>query len=116
MKLTVVRARVDVIHSWWIPELGGKIDAIPGRDQHTWFRADETGSYAGKCAELCGIQHARMKAIVRSCRGRVRGVRRTRAADRQPAFGKQEWEGVCAKCHRLQGEGASGRRSGATGC
>src|SRR5437588_10390969 len=54
----------DVIHSWWIPELGGKIQAIPGVTNHIWFKADEAGTYAGQCAELCGIYHAEMTARV----------------------------------------------------
>ena len=56
----------DVIHSWWIPALGGKIDAIPGRINHTWFRAEETGEYEGSCTEFCGLQHAEMTMVVRA--------------------------------------------------
>ena len=55
----------DVIHSWWIPALGGKIQAIPGRDNHTWFQA-QPGSYDGQCAELCGVYHASMNATVQA--------------------------------------------------
>jgi cytochrome c oxidase subunit 2 len=50
----------DVDHSWWIPELGGKADAIPGYTNHTWFRVSEPGTYEGQCAELCGEGHADM--------------------------------------------------------
>jgi cytochrome c oxidase subunit 2 len=53
-----------VIHSWWIPALGGKIDAIPGTVNQTWFQADQPGVYRGQCAELCGLQHANMLAAV----------------------------------------------------
>ena len=60
--LTVVSS--DVIHSWWIPELGGKIQAIPGRTNHFWFKADKQGTYTGQCAELCGLYHAKMTARV----------------------------------------------------
>ncbi len=60
--LTVVSP--DVIHSWWIPELGGKIQAIPGRTNHFWFKADKQGTYTGQCAELCGLYHAKMEARV----------------------------------------------------
>ena len=56
----------DVIHSWWIPALGGKIQAIPGRTNHTWFQATQQGSFAGQCAELCGAFHASMLASVQS--------------------------------------------------
>jgi len=50
----------DVDHSWWIPKLGGKADAIPGHTNHTWFRISEPGTYEGQCAELCGEGHADM--------------------------------------------------------
>lgn len=54
----------DVIHSFWVPELGGKIDMIPGRSNSIWLEADEPGVYWGQCAEYCGIQHARMRIVV----------------------------------------------------
>jgi cytochrome c oxidase subunit 2 len=54
----------DVIHSWWIPKLGGKLDAVPGYENKTWFKATETGSFEGQCAELCGTGHAAMTAKV----------------------------------------------------
>jgi cytochrome c oxidase subunit 2 len=50
----------DVDHSWWIPKLGGKADAIPGYTNHTWFRISKPGTYEGNCAELCGEGHADM--------------------------------------------------------
>lgn len=56
----------DVIHSWWIPKLGGKMDAVPGTPNYTWFKAPEAGElYKGQCAELCGRNHADMTARVR---------------------------------------------------
>jgi cytochrome c oxidase subunit 2 len=57
----------DVIHSWWIPKLGGKMDAVPGYVNHTWFKipASATGqTFRGQCAELCGRNHADMVAEV----------------------------------------------------
>ncbi|MEA2409442.1 MAG: cytochrome c oxidase subunit [Thermoleophilaceae bacterium] len=54
----------DVDHSWWIPKLGGKADAIPGYTNHTWFRISKPGTYKGSCAELCGEGHADMFARV----------------------------------------------------
>jgi cytochrome c oxidase subunit 2 len=56
---------IDVNHSWWIPELGGKSDAIPGYANHTWFKATREGVFRGQCAELCGVHHAEMTATVR---------------------------------------------------
>ncbi len=54
----------DVAHSWWIPSLGGKFDAIPGSTNYTWFKASRVGTYTGQCAELCGRNHANMTAQV----------------------------------------------------
>ncbi len=54
----------DVDHSWWIPKLGGKADAIPGHTNSTWFRISKPGSYWGNCAEFCGENHADMTARV----------------------------------------------------
>jgi cytochrome c oxidase subunit 2 len=55
---------VDVAHTWWIPKLGGKFDALPGQGNETWFKATETGSFVGQCAELCGSNHSAMTARV----------------------------------------------------
>jgi cytochrome c oxidase subunit 2 len=54
----------DVVHSWWIPDLGGKADAVPGHTNETWFKATKLGRYHGQCAELCGEGHADMQADV----------------------------------------------------
>jgi cytochrome c oxidase subunit 2 len=56
----------DVAHSWWIPKLGGKFDAIPGHVNFTWFKIPRPGTYRGQCAELCGRNHADMVATVRA--------------------------------------------------
>ena len=50
----------DVIHSWAMPQMGVKMDAVPGRTNHTWFKADSVGIYYGQCSELCGARHAYM--------------------------------------------------------
>jgi cytochrome c oxidase subunit 2 len=55
----------DVIHSWWVPSLGGKVDAVPGYITYTWFKALRTGLFHGQCAQLCGRQHAFMTAFVK---------------------------------------------------
>ena len=96
----------DVIHSWWIPALGGKIQAIPGRTNHFWFRADQAGTYVGQCAELCGVFHASMRAAVevvsqQSYQHYVSTVARQ-------TIGQQEWGGVCATCHGNLGQGGYG--------
>ena len=54
----------DVAHSWWIPKLGGKADAVPGHTNQTWFKIKNPGVYSGECAELCGPNHADMRARV----------------------------------------------------
>ena len=100
--LTVVSP--DVIHSWWVPALGGKIQAIPGRINHTWFQADP-GSYEGQCAELCGVFHASMGATVQA------GTQQQYdhyLATWHETIGKQIWNGVCATCHGNLGQGGYG--------
>jgi cytochrome c oxidase subunit II len=56
----------DVIHSWWIPKLGGKVDGVPGHTNQTWFKIEKPGVYRGQCAELCGAGHADMRAVVKA--------------------------------------------------
>ena len=96
----------DVVHSWFIPQLGGKIQAIPGRTNHTWFKADRTGTYYGQCAELCGIFHEGMTArvIVTSSADYTAYTSKTAAAN----LGQAEFTGVCATCHGMTGDGGYG--------
>jgi cytochrome c oxidase subunit 2 len=54
----------DVIHSFWLPKLGGKLDIVPGQVNVLWLRADEPGSFSGQCAEFCGLEHATMTMTV----------------------------------------------------
>jgi len=56
----------DVVHSWWIPALGGKFQAVPGYHNYTWFKATKPGIFRGQCALLCGRGHARMIASVKA--------------------------------------------------
>jgi len=63
-KVRVVVTAGDVIHSWMVPDLGVKQDAIPGFLRDTWFRAEQVGTYRGQCAELCGKDHAFMPIVV----------------------------------------------------
>src|SRR5205807_7325217 len=55
----------DVIHSWALPQMGVKMDAVPGRLNHTWFKATQTGTFYGECSELCGVRHAFMPIEVK---------------------------------------------------
>jgi cytochrome c oxidase subunit 2 len=114
VELTVSAPSWDVIHSWWIPALGGKIDAIPGRINHTWFSATKTGVYTGRCAELCGVQHAAMLMSVEVMpRDQFDSWVSERAAQQRAnqagaTLGREEWTGSCAKCHGLDGQGGYG--------
>ncbi len=63
--IEVVTTGADVIHSWALPQMGVKMDAVPGRLNHTWFKADRIGTYYGECSELCGARHAFMPIEVK---------------------------------------------------
>jgi cytochrome c oxidase subunit 2 len=56
----------DVVHSWWVPQLGGKFQAVPGYHDYTWFKIEKPGLYRGQCALICGRGHARMIATVKA--------------------------------------------------
>jgi len=64
--VTLQIAAQDVAHSWWVPQLGGKFDAVPGHLNFTWFKIPKPGVFRGQCAELCGRNHADMVATVRA--------------------------------------------------
>ncbi len=64
VSLNVVSA--DVVHSWWVPELGGKVQAVPGYHSYTWFKIPKPGIFRGQCANLCGRGHARMIITVKA--------------------------------------------------
>ena len=61
----VITTGADVIHSWAVPAFGVKMDAVPGRLNHTWFRANREGTFYGQCSELCGANHAFMPIEVK---------------------------------------------------
>jgi cytochrome c oxidase subunit II len=100
----VVGLDYDVNHSWWVPSLGGKYDAIPGKVNHTWFEAP-VGDYVARCAELCGIQHALMSGLVhvvpRAQYAAFIANRKSGSVTSTYALGREEWQGVCQSCHRL---------------
>lgn len=107
----------DVIHSFWIPSLQGKIDLVPGRLNELWLQADKPGVYRGQCAEYCGVQHAKMAMVVVA--EAPDDFERWLTANRAPApapvtpeqeRGKQVVErGPCAMCHTITGTLAGGR-------
>lgn len=65
VKMLVTADPMGVIHSWTIPSFGSKVDAVPGRMNETWFKAEKTGVFYGQCSELCGRDHAFMPIAVR---------------------------------------------------
>jgi cytochrome c oxidase subunit 2 len=104
----------DVIHSFWVPELQGKTDLIPGRENVTWIEASRPGEYGGQCAEYCGLQHATMGLLVvaqseaefeRWAAGQRAGAK----ADTVNAQGRQAFLRACGYCHTVRGTPAGGR-------
>ena len=106
----------DVIHSFWVPNLHGKMDLVPGRTTTTWLQADRPGTYRGQCAEFCGLQHARMAFVVvaEPAAEYDAWARRQREPAPEPADdvsrrGREVFLGhQCALCHTIRGTGAWG--------
>jgi cytochrome c oxidase subunit 2 len=112
-----VRLRsADVIHSFWVPSLAGKIDLIPGKSTEMWLQADRAGVYRGQCAEYCGLQHARMALLVIA--QPPQEFEAWRQAQRRPAVpptdlvaarGMELFARNCAGCHAVRGAPFHGR-------
>ena len=104
----------DVIHSFWVPNLSGKKDLIPGHQTETWIEADSAGVYRGQCAEFCGMQHAKMAMLVvaEPAEKFNQWVLANRASAAEPAdstakAGKQVFlTAGCAVCHAIGGTAA----------
>lgn len=106
VRLTVVSG--DVIHSFWAPQLLGKIQAIPGRINHTGFKAERAGTFYGACAEICGPFHAKM--LLRVIAVDPAQYQATLAQHTTlKELGRQEFQGVCSTCHGMQGQGGYGK-------
>lgn len=109
-------ASPDVIHSFWVPNLAGKIDAIPGRTNRIAFRADKAGVYRGQCAEFCGLQHALMAfyVVAEEPEAYASWLARQRAAAIRPevpllARGFDVFMASgCGACHTVRGTSANG--------
>ena len=107
----------DVIHSFWVPELNRKVDAIPGRTNQVEIYADRPGVYRGQCAEFCGLQHAHMSfAVYAQPPDQFRAWLAAQEADAQrPASGEAITgartfaANACASCHTIRGTSARGR-------
>ncbi|MCX7116735.1 MAG: cytochrome c oxidase subunit II [Legionellales bacterium] len=116
----------DVIHSWWVPELGVKRDAIPGFMHEAWARIEKPGVYRGQCAELCGINHGFMPIVVQAVSDEDFAkwvdaqtktedkyaaakdkpvVQKLMARDELMERGKAKFDLICAACHQANGKG-----------
>ncbi len=116
----------DVVHSWWVPELGVKRDAIPGFMHEAWARIERPGTYRGQCAELCGINHGFMPIVVQAVSeaefatwvaAQVKVEDKYALMATQPvtqkvmsrldlmALGKEKYNLICAACHQANGKG-----------
>jgi cytochrome c oxidase subunit II len=99
MTITLDIRSNDVQHSWWIPALGGKMDALPGYTNKTWFKVTEPGEWHGQCAELCGRNHANMYASVKALpypewkAWYDRQAADIESAEKDAAAGREEQEG-----------------------
>jgi cytochrome c oxidase subunit 2 len=107
----------DVIHSFWVPRLHGKMDLIPGRRTTFWFQADQPGVYRGQCAEFCGLQHANMafSVVAESSDDFERWLTAQRQPAPPPSTPQQRRglevveRGPCVMCHAVQGTSAGAR-------
>ena len=104
----------DVIHSFWVPELQGKTDLIPGRENVAWIEASRPGEYGGQCAEYCGLQHATMGLLVvaqseAEFEQWAAGQRAAARADTVNAQGREAFVRACGYCHTVRGTQAGGR-------
>jgi cytochrome c oxidase subunit 2 len=109
IELEITAPEHDVVHSFWIPAIGGKFDAIPGETTELEFKAEKEGVYPGQCTEFCGLQHGVMTASLEVVPAAEFDSWLEREAQAQETgesdLGAQTFEGVCAKCHGLRGEG-----------
>ncbi|RDE24516.1 cytochrome c oxidase subunit II [Motiliproteus coralliicola] len=114
----------DVIHSWWVPALAVKKDAIPGFINEVWAIPEQTGTYRGQCAELCGRDHGFMPVVIEvvpqaefdqwladsrsAAEQRAGAAERDWSLDELMAHGETVYQSQCAACHQAGGEGVAG--------
>lgn len=110
-----VRFRItadDVIHSFWVPALGGKTDAIPGQVNDAWLEADKPGTYRGQCTEYCGQEHSQMALFVvaepQADFDAWRANQATAAAAPADPSGQAQFVQSCGHCHTVRGTAAAG--------
>ena len=125
-KVRIITTANDVIHSWWVPALGIKQDAIPGFVRDTWFKADKAGTYRGQCAELCGKEHGFMPIVVEAVEpekyaawvdNQKKKMAKAAVADDPgktwsladlKARGEKVYAANCVACHQATGMGVPG--------
>ena len=95
----------DVLHSFWVPSLAGKLDLVPGKDNRLMLSASREGTFRGQCAEYCGGPHAQMAFYVIA----TRNFEEWRGQQRRPAAASNElFNARCAACHTVRGTPAAG--------
>ncbi len=125
-KIRFIVTSNDVVHSWWVPELGVKRDAIPGFMHEAWARIEKPGVYRGQCAELCGINHGFMPIVVEAVSEedfekwvaqQIKVEDKYASTTNQPAaqktltraelmtLGQNKYELICSACHQANGKG-----------
>lgn len=120
-KIRFLLTAADVIHAWWVPELGWKKDAIPGFVNESWTYIDKPGTYRGQCAELCGKDHGFMPIVVvamdppdyaawvaqqkGAAVAEAESANKTWTKDELMAKGEEVYKASCAACHMPNGEG-----------
>ncbi len=104
----------DVIHSFWVPQLAGKMDAVPGLRNETWIEAQAPGNWLGQCTEYCGVEHARMQLrVIALAPTDFEKWRAEQEEDAAPASaeamrGQAFFLGRCGGCHTVRGSAATG--------
>jgi len=123
-KVRLLTTAHDVIHAWWVPDLGWKRDAIPGYINDNWAIIEKPGVYRGQCTELCGIGHGYMPIVVKAVPEKeyLAWVEETKlaqaaaagdsdkewSADELKAKGEEVYKNTCAVCHQANGQGVPG--------
>lgn len=123
-KVRIMTTGHDVIHSWWVPDLGIKKDAIPGFFNEAWAKIEKPGTYRGQCAELCGKDHGFMPIVVvaktddefkqwvaeqKQAEAKAAAASgKTYTKDELYAMGEKVFNANCAACHQANGEGIPG--------
>lgn len=123
-KIRILTTAADVIHAWWVPDLGWKRDAIPGFINDNWTYIEEPGIYRGKCTELCGKDHGFMPIVVHAVskaeyaawivekkaeqEAAAAGGDREWTMDELMEKGKAVYAANCTSCHMAEGQGIDG--------